>query len=70
MRKKSITLKNGVHPAFVRGHIIDDFAFKDHFPTVRLHKAGNTAQRCGLAAAGGSQQRYKLFFIYIQIQFV
>ena len=70
MRKKSITLKNGVNLSFVRRNIINSFTLENNISAVRLNKACYTAQSCGFTAPGGSQQRYKLFFVDIQIQFV
>ena len=68
MRKKSITLKDGIDPSFMRRQVINSLALKNNVTAVRFNKACDSTQSGSLTASGRSKQRYKLFFVYIQIQ--
>ena len=70
MREQGVALEHGVDVALVRRHVVDPITEKHHVAGVGRLKAADDAQRRGLAAAGGAEQRQKLVVIDIQVDVV
>ena len=68
VREQCILLEDGIHRALVGRHAGDVFAFQQHLAGVRLQKTCDQAQGGGFAAAGGTQQRHKLFVMDVEVQ--
>ncbi len=70
MGEEGVALENGVDVALVGRHVLDVLAEEDDIALIGALKARDQAQRRGLAAAGGTQQRQKLVVIDIEIDIV
>ena len=68
MREQGIFLKDGIHLPFVRRKVGDIFLIKKDIPLIRFDKAGNGAERGGLAAAGRPEQGDEFSIVYVQVE--
>ncbi len=68
VREQGVFLKHGVHRALVGRHTRNVLSFQQHFAGRRFQKARDDAEGGGFTAAGGSQQRYKLFVMDVEVQ--
>ncbi len=68
VREQRIFLEHRIHRALVGRHTVMSFPFSSTLPACWLQKTCDEAQGGGFAAAGGTQQRYKLLIMDIQIQ--
>ena len=68
MGEQRVLLKHGVHRTLVGRHARDVLALQKHLAGGRLQKACDEAEGGGFAAAGGSQQRHKLFVMDVEVQ--
>ena len=66
VRKQRVALEHHRGIALVGGQLVNGLAAQVDFTLVRAFKAGDHAQRGGLAAAGGAQQRHKAARLNIQ----
>ena len=67
MGEQGVALEDRVDLPFVGRYVVDALAVKDDRAFVLLQETAQDTQQCGLAAAGGTQQRHKFIFIDIQI---
>ena len=68
VREQRVLLENGIHRAFVGRHTGNILALEQHLAGVWLQKACDQAKGGGFAAAGGAQQRHKLFVMDVEVQ--
>ena len=68
MGEQRVLLKHGVHRTLVGRHARDVLALQKHLAGGWLQKACDEAEGGGFAAAGGSQQRHKLFVMDVEVQ--
>ena len=68
MGEQRVLLKHGVHRTLVGRHARDVLAFEQDLTRIGLQKARDEAEGGGFAAAGGSQQRHKLFVMDVEVQ--
>ena len=70
MGKKGVFLENGIQLSFVWRKGSDILAVKDDPALIGGLKAADEAQRRGLSAAAGAEEREKLILTDIEIQIV
>ena len=68
MGKQGILLEDGVDLPLVGRKVRNVFLIKKDIPLIRFDKAGNGAERGGLAAAGRPEQRDEFPVVYVQIE--
>ena len=66
--EQRVFLEHGVHRTLVGRYACDVLSFQQHFAGRRFQKARDEAEGGGFAAAGGSQQRHKLFVMDVEVQ--
>ena len=68
VREQCVLLEHGIHRALIGRHTGNVLALQQDFAGIRLQKTCDQAQGGGFAAAGGAQQRHKLFVMDVQVQ--
>ena len=68
--EQRILLKDGVDIPLVRRKSVNALAVKDDVAAVRLNKAADDAQRCGFAAAAGTENRNEFLFVNIKVDII
>ena len=68
--EEGVALKDGVDVALVRRDVVDALTEEENVPLVGRFKAADHAQRCGLAAAGGAEQREKFVVVDVEVDAV
>ena len=67
MGEQRVFLEHGVHRTLVGRYARDVLSFQQHLAG-RRSEARDEAEGGGFAAAGGSQQRHKLFVMDVEVQ--
>ena len=66
--EQRVFLEHGVHWTLVGRYACDVLSFQQHFAGRWFQKARDEAEGGGFTAAGGSQQRHKLFVMDVEVQ--
>ena len=70
MGEQGVLLENRVQLPLVGGQIGDVLAVEDHLPRIRLFKAADDPEGCGLSAAGRAQKGDEGILLHRQVQVV
>ena len=70
MGEQRIFLKHRIDVSLVGRKSVDTRSVKNHIAALRLDKASDNTQCRGFSAAAGTQNRYKFFFMDVEINMV